>query len=455
MKEKTLTSLVGGTPCLATPERIEQALSQAGAAVHVTRKLSLHDRAAILERIAAALVQAGPTLAQQLADDSGFLTATDMQLEVQRTVEVFRLAAAATLCGFTQALDLDAVDRARGSFGLIRREPIGAVLAITAFNGPLLIPAHKLAPAIAAGAPIVLKPAPRVARSALDLARIALEAGWPAQALAVLDVDNDATMALIKDERLPVVSFTGGEFGWKLKEVVPRKHVHLELGGVGAVLVAEDANLEQAARECAAGAFVRSGQSCISVQRIYVARPVYARFTDLLAAAVRQLAQATPIGPLVDEHACTRVEDMIRQALDAGGKLVCGGRREGNAVQPTVIAEATPTMRLMREEVFGPVVAITPFDAAQEAIADINAVGGAIHHGVYTADLDFAFAFVDEVRAGGVIINGPCTWRVDHMPYGGVGNSGFGREGILSAIHEYTEPKVVVVRPSGSRGKAG
>lgn len=248
MNEENLTSLVDGTPCDASPERTERALAQAAAAVHATRKLSLHDRAAILERIAAALVKAGPTLARQLAHDSGFLTATDMQLEVQRAVEVFRLAAACTLRGFTQALDLDSVDRARGGFGLIRREPIGAVLGITAFNGPLLIPAHKLASAIAAGTPIVLKPATRVARSALNLALIALEAGWPAQALAVLDVDNDATLALIKDERLPVVSFTGGEFGWKLKEIVPRKHVHLELGGVGAVLVAEDANLEQAAR---------------------------------------------------------------------------------------------------------------------------------------------------------------------------------------------------------------
>ena len=348
---------------------------------------------------------------------------------------------------------MDAVERARGTVAYIRREPIGPILGITAYNGPLLIAAHKLAPAIAAGAPIILKPAPRVPGAAVALGRRAIDAGWRREAVAVLDVDNGTTMDLVRDPRLPVISFTGGTFGWTIKEAAPTKRVHLELGGVGAVFVAADGNVTVAAKECAAGGFVRSGQSCISGQRTYVERPRYAQLVEAFAAPVRELRPETQnaIGPMVDEAAARRVEGIIADAIAKGASVVCGGDRQGAYVAPTVLAGATPLMTVMRKEVFGPVVAISAVESADEAIAEMNAVSGAIHHGVYTSSIDLAFRLSDEIRAGGVIINGPGTWRVDHMPYGGTGMSGFGREGVRFAVEEFTEPKVIVVRPSASR----
>ncbi|MBL8583660.1 MAG: aldehyde dehydrogenase family protein, partial [Rhizobiaceae bacterium] len=228
------------------------------------------------------------------------------------------------------------------------------------------------------------------------------------------------------------------------------KRVHLELGGVGAVFVAADGNVALAAQECAAGGFVRSGQSCISVQRIYVERSRHAEFVEAFVSRVKQMRPDGPaaIGPMVDEAAARRVESLIVDAVSRGAAVACGGERDGAYVAPTVITGATGAMMIMRNEVFGPVVAVAAVDGVDEAIAEMNAVSGAIHHGIYTSNIDTAMRMADEIRAGGVIINGPGTWRVDHMPYGGTGTSGFGREGVRFAIEEYTEPKVIVIRPS-------
>lgn len=450
MTEDGRRGFVAGLECPLDAARVEEAVALAAASADTVRRASSFDRAVVLDRLAAALAAQASETAQALADESGYLTVKDMQLEVQRAVEVFTLTAAYVRTGLSEALNVDAVERARGAVSYIRREPIGPVLGITAYNGPLLIPTHKIAPAIAAGAPIVIKPSPRVPRAAMRLARMAVEAGWPKEAVAVLDVDNDATLALVRDPRLPVVSFTGGAVGWKIKEAAPLKHVHLELGGVGAVFVAADGNVGLAAQECAAAGFVRSGQSCISVQRIYIERPCYAEFVDAFVARVKEMRPDTPaaIGPMVDEAAAGRVEALIADAVSRGAAVACGGDREGAYIAPTVITAATGEMLVMRSEAFGPVVAVSPVDSAEEAIAEMNAVSGAIHHGVYTANIDTAFRICDEIRAGGVIVNGPGTWRVDHMPYGGTGTSGFGREGVRFAIEEYTEPKVIVVRPS-------
>lgn len=443
---------VGGRICASDSETVELAIRSLVEAAATVRRTSSFDRAAVLDKVVAVLAAEAEEIAHALADEAGYLTVKDMRLEVQRAIEVFTLTAAHARNGMSEVLNVDAVDRARGAFSYIKREPVGPILGITAYNGPLLIAAHKIAPAIAAGAPILIKPSPRVPRAAIRLVQTVVEAGWPAEAIAVVDVDNDATMALVKDDRLPVISFTGGDVGWTIKEMAPRKRVHLELGGVGAVFVADDANLQAAAAECAAGGFVRSGQSCISVQRIYVERPQYQAFVDAFVAAVNGMARTDGnpggIGPMVDEAAARRVESVISDAIAKGARVACGGVREEDYVAPTVIVDADGTMSLMRKEVFGPVVAIAPVESADEAIREMNAVSGAIHHGVYTANLDLALRLCDEIRAGGVIVNGPGTWRVDSMPYGGTGTSGFGREGIRYAIEEYTEPKVVVIRPS-------
>jgi acyl-CoA reductase-like NAD-dependent aldehyde dehydrogenase len=445
-------AFIGGEDATLDDAAVERAVAGVSAAIAQTRRLSSYDRAAILDKVVLSLKADADAIVEEMTDESGCLTRRDMVLELERTIEVFSLSAAAAREGIESLVNLDAALRGRDATGIVRAEPIGPVLAITAFNGPMLIAAHKIAPAIVAGCTIVIKPSPRVPRSAVLLARRVIAAGWPNEALAVLPLDNDATMKIIQDPRLPLITFTGGEIGWKIKDAVPRKRVHLELGGVGAVIVAADADLEMAAEQCTAGGFVRSGQACLAVQRIYVERPAYQRFIGLMTARVSALVTgdprnpATEVGPLVDEAAARKVEALIVDATGKGARLMCGGTREGALIQPAVLADVTPNMRLMRTEAFGPVVALAPVDSLAEAVAEANAVDGAIHVGIYTNDIDLALTMADRIRAGGVIINGPSAWRVDQMPYGGTGTSGFGREGVRSMVAEYTEPKVVVIR---------
>jgi acyl-CoA reductase-like NAD-dependent aldehyde dehydrogenase len=444
--------LIAGARTPTDPAQVEAAVTDAHTAMRGLRSLSSFDRAAILDRVASALREDRQNLAAALARESGYLTVRDMLLEVDRSVDVFTLCAALARTGMEETINLDAAARGRGAIGLVKRRPIGPVLAITAFNGPILIAAHKIAPAIVAGCSIVIKPSPRVPDAAVRLAEYVVAAGWPGKALAVLPVSDEQTGALIRDERLPVISFTGGDFGWRIKEMAPLKRVHLELGGVGAVIVAADADLDLAAAECAIGGFVRSGQACISVQRVYVERPVYQTFVELLTHRIGGIVvgdvsnEATQVGPLVDASAASKVETMIADAVSKGAQRICGAARDGNLVPPTLLANATPDMLVMREEIFGPVIAVAPVDTLDAAVSEANAIGGAIHTGVFTSNLDTAFWLADELDAGGVIINGSNAWRVDQMPYGGVGKSGFGREGVRSMVLEYTEPKVIVVR---------
>jgi acyl-CoA reductase-like NAD-dependent aldehyde dehydrogenase len=444
--------LVAGQRVRLDAAVIEDAVHGVSTVLRILRWLSSHDRAAILDRVVLSLKADADAIVDAMTDESGCLTRRDMVLELERTIEVFSLSAAVAREGITQTVNLDAAARGRDAIGIVKAEPIGPILGITAFNGPMLIAAHKIAPAIVAGAPVIIKPSPRVPNSAIVLAEYVVAAGWPAEALAVLPVDNDATMALVADPRLPIVTFTGGDVGWRIKDAAPRKRVHLELGGVGAVIVAADADLDMAAEQCTAGGFVRSGQACLAVQRIYIEQAAYAAFAERIAARVARLVTgdprdpATEIGPLVDEAAAERVEALIQDAVEKGAQLLCGGTRTGALIQPAVVADVTPDMRLMRVEAFGPVVALAPVETLAEAVAETNAVDGAIHVGIYTSNLDVALTLADQVRAGGVIINGPSAWRVDQMPYGGTGKSGFGREGIRSMVMEYTEPKMVVIR---------
>ncbi len=449
--QKTI-GLVGGRKVVLDAAMIEAAVAGVVSASPGLRGLSSFDRAAILDKVAAALSSDKAALARRLANESGYLTLRDMVLEVERTIEVFTLAAAVARVGMEETVNLDAVSRGRNTVGIVKREPIGPVLGITAFNGPILIAAHKIAPAILANMSIVLKPSPRVPDAAIALGEHIVAAGWPADALAVLPVDNDETSRLILDPRLPVITFTGGDFGWHIKDMVPRKRVHLELGGVGAVLIAADADLDLAAEQCTIGGFVRSGQACLAVQRVYVERPVYADFVarfEKRVAGVRLgviADPATEVGPLVTVEAASRVSSLIDDAIAKGARRLCGGDRDGAILPPTLLADTTGEMRVMREEAFGPIVAVAPVDTLDDAVREANAIGGAIHVGVFTRSIDTALRLADDVRAGGVIVNGSSAWRVDQMPYGGVGTSGFGREGIRYMVEEYTERKVIVIR---------
>ena len=445
-------AFVGGQDIALSDSVIERAIAGVASAIAHTRRMTSYERAAILDKVVLGLKADADAIIDAMTEESGCLTRRDMVLELERTTEVFSLSAAVAREGIHTTVNLDAALRGKDATGLVRAEPIGPVLGITAFNGPMLIAAHKIAPAIVCGNSIIIKPSPRVPRSAVLLAKRVVAAGWPADALAVLPLDNDATMKIIHDPRLPLITFTGGNVGWKIKEAVPRKRVHLELGGVGAVIVAADADLQAAAEQCTAGGFVRSGQACLAVQRIYVEQAAYARFVGLITDKVSSLVTGDPrdpkteVGPLVDEAAARRVEALITDAMEKGARLTCGGTREGALVQPAVLADVTPEMRIMRTEAFGPVVAIAPVATLAEAVAETNAVDGAIHVGVYTANIDVALTIADQIRAGGVIVNGPSAWRVDQMPYGGTGQSGFGREGMRAMVAEYTEPKVVVIR---------
>jgi acyl-CoA reductase-like NAD-dependent aldehyde dehydrogenase len=437
---------------------IETAVAGVAAAQPRLRRLSSADRAAILDGLAAALREDVERLADELVAEAGFLTRRDMVLEVERAIDVCTLTAAATREGFDEVLNLEASPRGRDTLAIARRVPHGPMLAITAFNGPILIATHKLTAAIAAGTAAVLKPSPRVPRAGLAFGELIVRAGWPAEALAVLPVGNEETMQLVRDPRLPVISFTGGDVGWAIKEAAPRKHVHLELGGVGAVLVAADADLDEVVEQCAIGGFVRSGQACLSVQRIYAHAAVHDELVERLGARVAAMPTGHPgdpntqVGPLVDDAAAGRVQGMVDESVRQGARVVCGGSRQDTLVEPTLLADARPDMAVLRHEVFGPVIAVCRIDEMAEGVQEVNAVGGALQVGVFTRDIDLALALADEVDAGGVIINGSNAWRIDNMPFGGTGKSGFGREGVRAMVQELTAPKVIVIRRHADAG---
>jgi len=451
---ETPQALVGGRRLdLTDPAAtIEAAVAGVVASQRALRDLTAADRAAILDRLGAALGADAERLADDLVAEAGFLSRGDMVLEVQRAVDVVTLTAAAAREGFDSLVNLEGSVRGRGAMGIVKRVPIGPMLGITAFNGPVLIATHKLAPAIAAGVPVVLKPSPRVPNAALNLAELVIQAGWPADALAVLPVGNEETMQLVQDPRLPVISFTGGDVGWAIKDAAPRKHVHLELGGVGATLLDADADLDDAIEQIMVGGFVRSGQACISVQRVYAHRDVYDEVVKRLSARVAEVPAGDPtlpetkVGPLVDTAAAERVEAMVRRAVEEGASLVCGADRDGDLVRPTLLADARPGMEILQREVFGPVVAVVRTDDLDDAVVEANGTGGALQVGVYTRDIDRALQLADDLDAGSVIINGSNTFRIDSTPYGGTGTSGFGREGVRAMVEEITQPKVIVVR---------
>ncbi|MEZ5076791.1 MAG: aldehyde dehydrogenase family protein [Solirubrobacterales bacterium] len=430
----------------------EAAVAGAVSAQAEVKALSAADRAAILDRLAAALGERSAPLAAALAAEAGCLTRKDMELEVERAIDVITLCAAAAREGFDELINLEGSTRGRNAFSIVRRVPYGPMLAITAFNGPLLIAVHKVCPAIVAGVPVVLKPSPRVPRAALAFAELVVGAGWPAGALAVVPAGDELTMKLVVDQRLPVISFTGGPVGWKIKDAAPRKHVHLELGGPGAVLVAADGDLEEAAEQCVAGGFVRSGQACLSVQRIFAVDAVYDELVERLADRVGALScesgteGAADVGPLVDEAAADRVEGMIADAAERGARVVVGGRREGALVAPTLLADVDREMAVMRREVFGPVIAVCRVGSLAAALPEANSIGGMLQAAVFTADVDLALTMAGELDAGSVIVNGSNAWRIDSMPFGGTGMAGSGREGVRAMVYEITTTKNVVIR---------
>ena len=434
----------------AGPAEIERAIAGAVRAFAATRLIPSWKREAVLVAIAAAIAGRREELAGVIAREAGKPIRT-ARLEVDRAAFVFRVAAEESKRIHGEIIPLDWLPGTEQREAHVRRVPLGPIAGITPFNFPLLLVAHKVAPAIAAGNPVIVRPGERTPICALLLGRIVLDAGWPADAHAVIPCTIPDTARLIEDDRIKLLSFTGSPpVGWGLKARAGRKRVTLELGGNAAVIVHHDADVAYAAERVAVGGFSYAGQSCISAQRIYVHDEVYDAFTAELtrrAAALKTgdpLLEDTDVGPIIDRAAADRIAEWLEEAKAAGAKVLAGGTRRGSLWEPTVIEGAPASARVNCREVFAPLVSLTRYSNVTEAIAMANAGDFGLQAGIFTHDERVITEAIDGIDAGGIIVNDTSTFRVDHMPYGGVKQSGFGREGLRYAIEEMTEMKVIV-----------
>ncbi|GAA2226389.1 aldehyde dehydrogenase family protein [Streptomyces amakusaensis] len=445
-----------GKVSIPTEAQVEEAVAAAYAVRDEFAATPAHVRAAALDHVSRRLAERTEEIALLISAENG-KPVKWARGEVGRAVSVFRFAAEEARRfngGEAQRLDTDA--GGVGRLALTRRIPRGVVLGISPFNFPLNLSAHKVAPAIAAGAPIILKPAPATPLSGLLLGELLAETELPAGSWSVLPVPNDRMPALVQDERLPVISFTGsGPVGYSIMDSVPRKHCTLELGGNGAAVVlgdwASEADLDWAAGRIATFSNYQGGQSCVSVQRVIVDTSVHDRLLPKIVAAVEAQVTgdpsdpATDVGPLVGEDAAKRVESWVDEAVSAGAKLLTGGVRDRASYAPTVLAEVPAGVTIADEEVFGPVLTVTRVDGEAEAFAAVNDSPYGLQAGVFTHDLQTAFRAHRALEVGGVIIGDVPSYRADQMPYGGVKQSGTGREGVASAMADYTYERVLVL----------
>lgn len=378
----------------------------------------------------------------------------DARGEVSRLIDTFRIAAGeATRIG-GEVLELQISPRTRGYRGMTRRVPVGVCSFITPFNFPLNLVAHKVAPAIAAGCPFVLKPAAKTPIGALLVAQVLAETDLPIGAFSVMPCSNDDAAQLVEDERIALLSFTGGLVGWDLKARAGRKRVTLELGGNAACIVDADpgADLDHVVERLVSGAYYQSGQSCISVQAIHAHVDIYDKLRRKLKAAVAKLPMGDPrdekvfIGPMIDEDAAIRVESWIADARKGGAKRLVGGVRAGNLLPATLLENVPIECDLYRKEAFGPVAMLAPFDDFETVLKTVNGSDFGLQAGVFTARLDHAMRAWDQLEVGGVIVGDVPSFRVDNMPYGGVKQSGLGREGVRYAIEDMTEQRLLVIR---------
>ena len=433
----------------AGPGEIEAAISKATAAFEGTRKIPVWKRAEILEKISAGISARHEELAKTIALEAGKPIRT-ARAEVDRAVFTFKVAAEETKRIYGEIIPLDWLPGTEGREAQVHRVPLGPVVGISPFNFPLNLVAHKVAPAIAAGDPILLRPASQTPVSALKLAEIVAGSGWPAEAFSVLPSSTEDATPLVEDERIRLLTFTGSPaVGWSLKMRAGHKRVTLELGGNAGVIVHRDADVAYAAERVAWGGFSFAGQSCISVQRVYVHADVYDSFAEQLVERVKALKvgdpldESTDVGPLIDPGAAERVEAWVAESLKGGAKLLAGGTRSANLWQPTVLEDVEPTMRVSCQEVFAPLVVLYRYEDVVEAIADVDESDFGLQAGLFTNDLEVVRQAFDDIEVGGLMVNDVSTFRVDHMPYGGVKYSGFGREGLRYAIEEMTELKLL------------
>lgn len=442
---------VVGTTYRASAAHLETAIRAAQRAFDTTRRMPAHERRRILLAVAESVSRRAEEFAVTMALEAG-KPIKAARAEVERAILTFTVAAeeAVRISGEWQPLDRVAAGARR--VAIIRRFPIGPIAVITPFNFPLNLVAHKIAPAIAAGCTVVQKPSPRAPLCSLMLAQLIEQAGWPRGALNVLSLSNDDAQRLVTDDRFKLLSFTGSStVGWELKSKAGKKRVTLELGGNAACIVHSDADLDHAAERIAAGGYSYAGQSCISAQRIFVQRSVKSEFTGSLLARVAALKigdpldPSTDVGPMINEDAANRVSEWVEEAVAGGARILAGGKSSGAFYEPTVLTQTRPDMKVSCEEIFGPVVIVEPYDDFAEALRRVNDTRFGLQAAVFTRDNALLFAAFEALEVGGVISNDVSSYRIDHMPYGGVKESGSGREGPRYAIEDMTEMRVLVL----------
>jgi len=442
---------------LADPATIDRAIGLAVEAAAPMREMRPYERQAVLDHCVRRFRERFDELATVLCIEAG-KPIRDARGEVTRLIDTFRIASEESVRILGEVMPLEIGPRARGYQGQWKRVPIGPCSFISPFNFPLNLAAHKVAPAIAAGCPFVLKPASLTPVGALIIGEVLGETDLPPGAFSILPCRRDGADLFTTDERLKLLSFTGSPaVGWDLKARAGRKKVVLELGGNAACVVAEDADLADAVERIVFGAFYQSGQSCISVQRVIVHEAVYDELRERLVERTRALPAGDPrdeqtfIGPMISEKEAERLHGWIERAVARGARLLCGGGRQGALLEATLLEEVPPDEPVCAEEAFGPVAVLSRFRTFEEAVAQVNDSRYGLQAGVFTRDLYRALRAWDELEVGGVVIGDVPSWRVDHMPYGGVKDSGLGREGVRFAIEDMTEIRLLVIRdPSRS-----
>ena len=440
---------------LADAAVIDQAIAAAVAAEPALKAMSAYQRRDILEHCVARFQQRADELAYSLCVEAG-KPIKDAEGEVTRLIDTFKIAAEESTRIYGEVLPMDISPRARGYTGMWKRVPIGPCSFISPFNFPLNLTAHKVAPALAVGCPFILKPASLTPIGALIIGEVLTETDLPAGAFSILPCRRDGAELFTTDERLKLLSFTGSpDVGWGLKAKAGKKPVVLELGGNAACLVEPDTDLDDAVQRIIFGAFYQSGQSCISVQRIIAHETIYDALRDKLVAATQALIMGDPkdretfIGPMISEKEATRLHGWIEQAQAAGANLLCGGQREGAMLAATLLENVPADQSVSCQEAFGPVACLAKYSDFKQAIAQVNNSVFGLQVGIFTRDLYKAQYAWDTLDVGGVVIGDVPSWRVDHMPYGGVKDSGLGREGIRFAIEDRTEIRLLVNRDAG------
>lgn len=435
----------------ADRDQVKLAVDAAAAAFERTKKLSAYDRSRILEQISDGIAGRADEFARSIAEAAG-KPIKSARVETDRAVNTFAIAAEEAKRIPGEILPLDLLPQTKNRWGLVRRFPLGVIAGITPFNFPLNLVAHKVAPALAAGNSFLCRPASQVSTTALLLAELIRDMDFIPGGFQTLPCGYEAAESLTGADPVKMVTFTGSPaIGWDLKRRAHKKKVTLELGGNAAVVIEPDADLDYALQRTITGAFAYSGQVCISIQRIFVHESIYDRFMEDLVHAASNLKmgdpldEATDIGPMINIAAARQAEEWMNEAVDKGGRILCGGKRDGSMLAPTILDRVDPRWRISWLEAFAPVAVVYSYRDFEEALAEVNHSIYGLQAGVFTHNLKKAFQAYETLEVGGVIVNDIPTFRIDHMPYGGVKESGFGREGLKYAIEEMTELKLMAI----------